>query len=171
MEYLNLEEYTEGHSALHRLDPRIKLICAIASIFCIVFLTHWYLPLIFFAACFGLVLYSRASLKVYVKRLLIPISLIAFIGVIMPFTYGSTIIARVPLLATSYLSARHLLWRSCVHTLHFRCFSSKRAYSCNADYNGYGFVGMVPCTVSNHRYDDVNVQVHRYSLRREHSYV
>ncbi len=98
MEYVNLEEYTEGHSILHRIDPRIKLICAIASIFCIVFLTRWYLPLLFFGTCFGLVLLSRASLKVYVKRLLIPISLIAFIGVIMPFTYGSTIIARVPLI-------------------------------------------------------------------------
>ena len=98
MEYINLEEYTEGHSALHRLDARIKLISAITAIFCIVFLTHWYLPLLFFAVCFGLVLYSKASLRVYIKRLWIPISLIAFIGVIMPFTYGSTIIARVPLL-------------------------------------------------------------------------
>jgi len=98
MEYVNLEQYTEGHSALHRLDARVKTICAIVSIFCIVFLTHWYLPLIFFAACIGLVIYSRAPLKIYLKRLLVPLSLIAFIGVIMPFTYGSTIIASVPLL-------------------------------------------------------------------------
>jgi cobalt/nickel transport system permease protein len=96
---VNLEEYTEGNSALHRLDARIKLICAVSAIFCAVFLTHWYLPLLFFAACFGLVLYSRASLKVYFKRLLMPISLIAFIGLIMPFTYGSTVIARFPFLA------------------------------------------------------------------------
>ncbi len=98
MEYINLEEYTEGHSALHRLDTRIKLISAVTAIFSIVFLTHWYLPLLFFTVCFGLVLYSKASLKVYFKRLLLPITLIAFIGIIMPFTYGSTIIARVPLL-------------------------------------------------------------------------
>jgi cobalt ABC transporter, permease protein CbiQ len=98
MDHLNLEEYTEGNSALHRLDTRIKLICAITAIFCIVFLNHWYLPLLFFSICFGLVIYSRASLKVYLHRLLIPITLIAFIGILMPFTYGSTIIARVPLL-------------------------------------------------------------------------
>lgn len=96
MEYLNLEEYTDGDSALHKLDARIKVLCAIISIFCIVFLTHWYMPLIFFAVCFGLVIYTRASLKVYCKRLLIPVSLVAFIGIIMPFTYGKTIIARVP---------------------------------------------------------------------------
>jgi len=96
MEYANLDEYTKGQSALHRLDARVKLLCAIISIFCIVCLTHWYMPLIFFAVCFGLVIYSRAPLKEYCRRLLIPISLIAFIGIIMPFTYGTTIIARVP---------------------------------------------------------------------------
>jgi cobalt/nickel transport system permease protein len=95
---INLEEYTEGNSALHRLDTRIKIICAVVAVFSIVFLTHWELPLLFFTVCFGFVLYSRASVKVYCKRLLYPISLIAFVAVIMPFTYGSTIIARVPVL-------------------------------------------------------------------------
>ena len=77
---VNLEEYTEGNSHLHRLDARIKVICAVVAVFSIVFLTHWEVPLLFFAACFGLVLYSRASLKVYWKRLLDPLSLIAFVG-------------------------------------------------------------------------------------------
>ena len=98
MEHLNLEEYTEGNSALHKLDSRIKLLCAITAIFCIVALSHWYVPLLFFGACFGLVTYSRAKIKVYIDRLLIPITLIAFIGIIMPFTYGTTIVARVPFL-------------------------------------------------------------------------
>jgi cobalt/nickel transport system permease protein len=98
LEHLNLEEYTEGNSALHRLDTRIKLLCAITAIFCIVALSHWYVPLLFFGVCFGLVIYSRAKIKVYIDRLLIPITLIAFIGIIMPFTYGTTIIARVPVL-------------------------------------------------------------------------
>ena len=98
LEHLNLEEYTEGTSALHKLDARVKLICAITAIFCIVALSHWYVPLLFFAVCFGLVIYSRAKIKVYIDRLLIPLALIAFIGIIMPFTYGTTIIARVPLL-------------------------------------------------------------------------
>ncbi len=98
VEHLNLEEYTEGNSALHRLDTRIKLLCAITAIFCIVALSHWYVPLLFFGACFGLVVYSRAKIKVYIDRLLIPLAMIAFIGIIMPFTYGTTIIARVPLL-------------------------------------------------------------------------
>ncbi len=98
MDHLHLEEYIEGNSALHRLDTRIKLITAIIAIFSIVILSHWYVPLLFLGICFGLVIYSKAKLKLYVDRLLIPITLIAFIGIIMPFTYGSTIIARVPLL-------------------------------------------------------------------------
>jgi len=95
---INLEEYTEGNSFLHKLDARVKLICAITTIFCVIFLTHWELPLLFLAACFGLAVYSRASIKVFTQRLLYALSIIALIGVIMPFTYGSTIIARVPLL-------------------------------------------------------------------------
>ena len=164
MEYINLEEYTEGHSALHRLDTRIKLISAITAIFCIVFLAHWYLPLLFFAVCFGLVLYSRASLKVYVKRLLIPISLIAFIGIIMPFTYGSTIIARVPLL-TIPIYSQGIYFGVLVFT---RCISavsiSEPTYPCNADNERHGFTGMVPCTIRNHRHYAANVPVHRHSL-------
>ena len=68
MEYVNLEEYTEGHSALHRLDARIKLIAAIVTIFCIVFLTHWYLPLLFFGVCFGLVIYSQGVAQSLFKK-------------------------------------------------------------------------------------------------------
>jgi cobalt/nickel transport system permease protein len=95
---MNLEEYTEGNSSLHRSDARVKLICAVIAVFSIVFLTHWELPLLFLFICFGLVVYSKASLKIYSKRLLYTLSFITLIAVIMPFTYGSTIIARVPLL-------------------------------------------------------------------------
>lgn len=93
---INLEEYTEGNSALHRLDARIKVICAVIAVFSVVFLTHWYAPLLFFVACFVLAVFSRASLRVYCKRLLIPVAFVAFVGLIMPFTYGSDVIATVP---------------------------------------------------------------------------
>lgn len=96
---INLEEYTAGNSALHRLDARIKLVSAITAIFCIVLLTHWQLPLLFLVTCFGLVLYSKASLKVHYKRILYTSSLVTFVAIIMPFTYGSTVIFRVPLVA------------------------------------------------------------------------
>jgi cobalt/nickel transport system permease protein len=93
---INLEEYTEGDSALHRIDARVKVICAVAAVFCVVFLQNWYTPLIFFAVCAVLAVVSKASLKVYFKRLLIPISLVALVAIIMPFTYGSVVLTRVP---------------------------------------------------------------------------
>ncbi len=96
MDHLNLEEYTEGNSALHRLDTRVKVICAVIAVFSIVFLVHWYVPLLFFGVCFGLAVYSRASMRVYCKRLLIPVTFVAFVAIIMPFTYGSIVIAQVP---------------------------------------------------------------------------
>ena len=98
MDHFDLEEYTEGNSVLHRLDTRIKVICAVIAVFSIVFLVHWYVPLLFFGVCFGLAVISRASLRVYCKRLLIPITFVAFVAVIMPFTYGSIVIANIPVI-------------------------------------------------------------------------
>ena len=99
MQHLHFEDDdAKGNSALHRLDARIKLICAIVAIFSIVVLSRWYTPLLFFGICLGLAIYARAPLRTYLDRLLIPITLVAFIGIIMPFTYGTTIIARVPFL-------------------------------------------------------------------------
>jgi cobalt/nickel transport system permease protein len=94
--HVDFEEHSEGNSPVHRLDARIKIICATAAVFCIVVLSHWELALIFFATCIGLVLYSRASLKTYVKRLLFPLVIIAFVAVAPPFTYGTTVVAHVP---------------------------------------------------------------------------
>jgi cobalt/nickel transport system permease protein len=94
--HVHLEDYSEGNSPLHRLDARIKVICVAAAVFCIVLLSHWELALLFFATCLGLVFYSKASMKVYLKRLFYPISIIIFVSVIQPFTYGSTIVATVP---------------------------------------------------------------------------
>jgi cobalt/nickel transport system permease protein len=59
-------------------------------------LTHWELAALFFVTCIGLVLYSRASLKTYLKRLLFPLLIIAFVAIAPPFTYGTTIVAVVP---------------------------------------------------------------------------
>ena len=94
--HVNFEEHSEGSSPLHRLDARIKLICAVAAVFCIVLLSHWELALLFFATCLGLALYSRASLKVYLKRLLFPLLIIVVVAITFPLTYGTTQVAVVP---------------------------------------------------------------------------
>jgi cobalt/nickel transport system permease protein len=94
--HVHFEEHSEGSSPLHQLDARIKLICAVVAVFCIVLLSHWEPSLLFFATCIGLVLYSRASLKVYLKRLLFPLLIIVFVAITLPLTYGTTQVAVVP---------------------------------------------------------------------------
>jgi cobalt/nickel transport system permease protein len=90
------EERCEGNSLVHRIDARIKIICAAATVFCIVLLGHWELPLLFFATCIGIVLYSKTSLKTYIKRLLFPLFIIVFVAIAPLFTYGTTVVAVVP---------------------------------------------------------------------------
>jgi len=96
LKHLHFEEHSEGTSPLHRLDARIKIICAVAAVFCIVLLSHWEMALLFFAACIGLALWSRESMKIYLKRLLFPIIIIVFVSIIQPFTYGTTVVAIMP---------------------------------------------------------------------------
>jgi len=98
-------ETVEGNSALHRMDARVKVICAFAVIFGVVFLLHWELPLIIFGTCIGLVAYARSNLKIYFKRLLYPLYIIIFVAIIQPFTNVSTVIAVLPVLNLPIYSA------------------------------------------------------------------
>jgi cobalt/nickel transport system permease protein len=91
----DLDEYSENNS-FHKLDARIKIICAFAAVFGIVILSHWQMALLAFITCLCFVLYSKSSLKVYLRRLLYPIYIIVFVAVIQPFTFGSSVIATVP---------------------------------------------------------------------------
>ncbi len=91
-------ETVEGNSALHRIDARIKVICAFAVIFGVVFLLHWELPLIILGICIALVFYSRSNWKSYFKRLIYPLYIIIFVAIIQPFTNVSAVVAVVPVL-------------------------------------------------------------------------
>ncbi len=81
---------------VHGLDARVKLVCAVVAIFAVVFMVHWQTTLIILGSSIALAVYSHASLKTYLKRLLYPSYIIILVAIIQPFTYGSTIIATVP---------------------------------------------------------------------------
>ena len=102
--HAHFDEHSEGNSSVHRLDARVKIICAAAAVFSIVLLSHLLLPLLFFITCIGLVFYARASIKIYLKRLLFPLLIIAFVAITLPLTYGTTQIAVVPGLMLSVYS-------------------------------------------------------------------
>ena len=91
-------DHIDGNSPLHRIDARIKVICAFTVIFGVVFLMHWEIPLIVFGISVALVFYSRSNSKIYFKRLLYPIYIIFFVAIIQPFTNVSTVVAVLPVL-------------------------------------------------------------------------
>ena len=78
------------------LDARIKLVIAVTAIFGVVLMVHWQTTLIILGGSVALVFYSRASMRVYLKRLLYPSYIIILVAIVQPFTYGSTVAAVVP---------------------------------------------------------------------------
>jgi cobalt/nickel transport system permease protein len=94
---LHSDDSSKAGSALHRLDARVKFICAIAAVFGAVALTHSEYAVIPIIVCVILVIYSQASLKGYFKRLLYPIFIAIFVAVVQLFT-GTHIVATIPYL-------------------------------------------------------------------------
>ena len=90
--------HIEGNSFLHKMDARIKIIATVATIFGVVVLTHWVMPLFVLAACIILLVYSRAPWKIYLKRLLYPSYVIIFVAIVQPFSLESKVMATLPVL-------------------------------------------------------------------------
>jgi cobalt ECF transporter T component CbiQ len=91
--------HVEGNSFLHKMDARIKIITTVATIFGVVVLTHWVMPLLVLTVCLGLLAYSRAPWKTYLKRLLYPSYIIIFVAIVQPFSLVSTnVITTLPIL-------------------------------------------------------------------------
>jgi cobalt/nickel transport system permease protein len=84
-------------SALHRLDARVKFICAIVAVFGAVALTNSYYALIPIIICVALAVFSRASIVGYLKRLLYPLSVALLIAAIQMFS-GTNVVYVLPLL-------------------------------------------------------------------------
>jgi cobalt/nickel transport system permease protein len=87
----SLYDHLDGDSPLHRVDARIKMICAFSTILGVVFMLHWQMPLVVFAICLGMVFYSTHHWKTYFKRLMFPLVFIFSIAIIQPFTYVASI--------------------------------------------------------------------------------
>lgn len=84
-------------SALHRLDARVKFICAITAVFGAVALTRSEYAVIPIIACVVLAVYAHASLKGYFKRLLYPTYVAVVVAVVQLFA-GTHVVASIPYL-------------------------------------------------------------------------
>ncbi|MGB9959088.1 MAG: cobalt ECF transporter T component CbiQ [Candidatus Bathyarchaeales archaeon] len=96
--HLDFEENLGGNTLLYRLDARVKLVCTVFAIFSILFLTHWQTAALIFVSCLFLAFYfAHAHMKIFLRRLLYPLYIIAVVSVIQPFTYGSTVATITPI--------------------------------------------------------------------------
>lgn len=92
-------ELSEAQGSSKRMDARVKIVCAVTAILALMFFTHWQTALVLTAACIFIAALSHVKMQFYLRKLLYPSYIIAVISVIQLFTYGSTIIAKTPLLS------------------------------------------------------------------------
>jgi cobalt/nickel transport system permease protein len=82
--------FTYRDNALTRIDPRVKLLIALAALIAVVASTQPYLPLFLFLLCLGSVAALRVPAKLVALRLAAPLSTVAVLIVIQTFVTGTT---------------------------------------------------------------------------------
>lgn len=95
------EEFSNGNSMLHTLDPRVKII--VALLFSVVVAFSMDINVLFFASIFSLILLllSKIALKRFFKRIFFVNGFIIFLWFFLPFTYPGRELFRLgPLSAT-----------------------------------------------------------------------
>lgn len=106
--YLELYADRLGDTIIYKLDPRVKLVCAIAAIIAVLFTQHWQIAMLVLASSLIVVIAYKVPLRLFTRRMLYPMYIIAIIAAIQPFTYGSTLIYKTPLLSFPiYLEGVH----------------------------------------------------------------
>lgn len=85
------EKFARGNSVLHRRNPRVKIIVAVALVVVVAISNNFITQLLALALAFFLVLVSKLSLKDIGKRLLAANSFTFFLWITLPLTYGGDI--------------------------------------------------------------------------------
>lgn len=95
---MHLEEFAEGDSLLHRLDPRVKFITLMPFILLVAILKGIELPLIGLMVSLFLVIIARLPLNKLMNRLLVVNTFVLLLWLFIPFSYpGREIISIGPL--------------------------------------------------------------------------
>ena len=82
--------FTYRDNALTRIDPRVKLVIALAALIGVVTAERIALPLIVFGICLATVAALRIPAKLVAARLAAPLSIVAVLVVIQTFVTGTT---------------------------------------------------------------------------------
>jgi cobalt/nickel transport system permease protein len=89
---MHLEEFAEGNSFFHRLDPRVKFITAIPYIFVIAVMQGTKGPFLALMISLLMAALSRLSLKKLIGRLIVVNTFILLLWIFLPFSYpGDTV--------------------------------------------------------------------------------
>ena len=82
--------FTYRDNALTRIDPRVKLVIALAALIGVVTAERIVLPLFVFGICLATVAILRIPARLVVARLAAPLSIVAVLVVIQTFVTGTT---------------------------------------------------------------------------------
>lgn len=92
---MHLEEFAEGNSFLHRLDPRIKFITITPYIFVIAFMQGTKGPFLALIVSFLMIALSRISLKKLIKRMVVVNTFIFILWIFLPFSYPGEVVFNI----------------------------------------------------------------------------
>ncbi len=99
---MHLEEFAEGNSFLHRLDPRVKFITAIPYIFVIAVMQGTKGPLLALMISLLMIALSRISFKKLIGRLIAVNTFILVLWISLPFSYPGEAVFNI-----GHLKATH----------------------------------------------------------------
>src|SRR4030042_5105186 len=89
---MHLEEFAEGNSFFHRLDPRVKFITAIPYIFIVAVMQGTKGPFLALMISLLMIAFSRISFKKIIGRLIVVNTFIFLLWIFLPFSYpGDTV--------------------------------------------------------------------------------
>ena len=93
MKHSFLDQYSEGNSLIHRLDPRTKLITTLCFILVVVLtpMSRWEAFALYFVMVATLIIISRVPVLYVLKRSLVIIPFVLLIAIFIPFFKGGEV--------------------------------------------------------------------------------
>jgi len=106
---MHLEEFAEGDSFFHRLDPRVKFITTIPYIFVIAVMKGINGPLSALIISLFMIAVSRISLKKLMGRLMVVNAFILFLWVFLPFSFPGEAVFQIGSLRATHEGLLYVL--------------------------------------------------------------
>lgn len=98
---MHLEEFAEGSSFFHRLDPRVKFVTFVPYVIVIAVMDNGALPALALMISVGMIVVSRVDAKKLLNRLVAVNTFVLLLWIFLPFSYPGDAVLRIgPLTAT-----------------------------------------------------------------------